>query len=107
MARELTEVQQKLFEVVDTMVVEYVKDNEVSPFRDIQQTEGEGDTISLSIDMDKDFEDKLQNKLKDKTNEALEVYFSRILELMAEDLEQNPEKYEQKDEEDEKGLTKE
>jgi hypothetical protein len=93
----MTDVQQKLFEVVDTMVADYVKENEVSPFKEIKENESsEEGTISLSVDMDKDFEDKLQNKLKDKLDEALEVYFTKMLEMMAEQLK-----------EDEKGLTKE
>jgi len=76
-------------EIMENAVIEYINEKSVSPFIDISFSDTDtGDTEGqLNIDMDKDFEEKLNEEIvKNGGNleETLSEYFTKIIKEMME-----------------------
>jgi hypothetical protein len=102
METKLTEEQQDMFTYIDDKVTEYVKENEVSPFNDIQEKQKDGKgTGELQVDMDAEFEKELVEHFGEETSKALGIYFTEIIKLAMIEMDENEkEKEKEKDQDD-------
>ena len=73
-------------EIVEQEVAIYIQENEVSPFANVEM----GDEGTLNVDMDQNFETKLQELLENEGTNievALGDYFTEIIKDMVEKIE--------------------
>jgi len=76
-------------EMIEKEVILYIEKNEVSPFANIEM----GDEGQLNVDMDQDFENKIQEKLQEmdtSIEDALGEYFTSVIRELVEKLENEP-----------------
>jgi uncharacterized membrane protein YheB (UPF0754 family) len=71
-------------EIMEKMVNEYVEKNEVSPFVDVKMGEDEG---TLTVDMDKKFEEELQEKIEGSIEDVVGLYFTNLISEMVKSFE--------------------
>ena len=80
-------------EIMEDLVFEYIQENEVSPFVDIQSGE---DTNTLQIDMDKEFENNLEKEITGSLEDVVGEFFTNLFKDIIENEEnkgneENPE----------------